>query len=455
MKKSVVPTARVAALKVLLQGSDREGFAQDLLDVALEEANLQPADRRLATQLVYGTLRRRGTIDALLRQAIHRDPQNVEAWIWEALRLGVFQLLYLDHVPAYAAIHETVELAQQLDMARAKGFINGILRKVSSWLSDEIVDAPAADAIPLRDGRYRRLREPRLPSPKAKPADYIAAGLSLPPWLVDRWLDRFGWDETVRLGFWYAEPPSIWLRVNTLQTDREAMLAALKHANVQAEPGRHPQSIRLMEPTPIRDLPGFAEGMFVVQDESAMHLASALNPLPGSRVLDLCAAPGGKTTHLAELMKNQGEIVACDLDEYRLSLALQSCERLGISIVSANVLGSEQDAPEGPYDGVLVDVPCSNTGVLGRRAEARWRLKPDDIRRLVPQQTRLLLAACERVRPGGHVVYSTCSIEPEENLGVIEAVRKAIPAMRFDGEEESIPGKPSDGGYWARLRKTS
>jgi 16S rRNA (cytosine967-C5)-methyltransferase len=453
MRKSVVPTARVAALKVLLQGSGREGFAQDLLDVALEEANLSPADRRLATQLVYGALRRRGTIDALLRQAIHRDPEKVEDWIWEALRLGVFQLLYLDQIPAYAAIHETVELAQQLDIPRAKGFINGILRKVASRITPERTDSPGPQAVPLRGGQYRLLAEPRLPHPKARAVDYIAAGFSLPAWLAKRWLDRFGWDEVVRLGFWFAEPAPIWLRINTLKTDREAMLAALRHAEVQAEPGRHPQSIKLLEPASIRELPGFADGMFVVQDESAMHLASALNPKPGSRVLDLCAAPGGKTTHLAELMKNEGEIIASDLDEFRLDLAVQTCERLGITIVSAQPLSAEQAPPDGPFDGVLVDVPCSNTGVLGRRAEARWRLKRDDIRRLVPQQTHLLAEACKRVKPGGTVVYSTCSIEPEENLAVVESVRKMFPEMRFDGEEEGIPGKPSDGGYWARLRR--
>ncbi|MBX9681549.1 MAG: 16S rRNA (cytosine(967)-C(5))-methyltransferase RsmB [Gemmataceae bacterium] len=453
MRKSVVPTARVAALKVLLQGSGREGFAQDLLDVALEDADLSSPDRRLATQLVYGTLRRRGAIDALLRQAIHRDPEKVEAWIWESLRLGVFQLLYLDQVPAYAAINETVELAQRLEMPRAKGFINGILRKVASWIAADRTDAPASNAVPLRDNQYRQLAEPRLPDPKRHPVDYLADAFSLPAWLAKRWLDRFGWDESVRLGFWFAEPAPIWLRVNTLKTDPDAMLGALSHAGVKAEPGRHPQSIRLLEPTPIRDLPGYADGMFVVQDESAMHLASALNPLPGTRVLDLCAAPGGKTTHLAELMKNEGEIIASDLDEFRLDLAMQSCERLGISIVSAHPMTPESTPPEGPFDGILVDVPCSNTGVLGRRAEARWRLKPSDIRRLVPQQTQLLTEACKRLKPGGLVVYSTCSIEPEENLAVVESVRKAFPEMRFDGEEASIPGKPSDGGYWARLRR--
>src|SRR5262249_3855069 len=164
-----------------------------------------------------------------------------------------------------------------------------------------------------------------------------------------------------------------------------------------AEAGDHPQSIRLAEPVPVRELPGYEQGWFAVQDESAMHVASALAPEPGSRVLDLCAAPGGKTTHLAELMGNQGQVVACDVDERRLGTLAELCRRLGVTIVETRRLHPEwnEEPPPGPFDAVLVDVPCSNTGVLGRRPEARWRLKPTDFRHLVPLQTQLLLLAGE------------------------------------------------------------
>jgi 16S rRNA (cytosine967-C5)-methyltransferase len=188
-----------------------------------------------------------------------------------------------------------------------------------------------------------------------------------------------------------------------------------------------------------------------VQDESAMQVASALALEPGSVILDLCAAPGGKTTHLAELMANRGRIVACDIDQRRLANVTELARRLGIDIIEPCLLGKDEPAPAGPFDAVLVDVPCSNTGVLGRRPEARWRLKPDDLRHLPRLQASLLRQACDRVRPGGAVVYSTCSIEPEENGELVRSVLS--PGLELEAEQERRPGLPADGGYWARLRK--
>ena len=186
-----------------------------------------------------------------------------------------------------------------------------------------------------------------------------------------------------------------------------------------------------------------------------MRVASALAPEPGSRVLDMCAAPGGKTTHLAELMRNQGQIIACDVDEHRLQTVAELSRRLGVTIVETRLLNARghEEPPTGPFDAILVDVPCSNTGVLGRRPEVRWRLKPEDFRRLVPLQTKLLIQAGERIRPGGAIVYSTCSIEPEENRQVVRNVLQALPDLEREAEEEQVPGKPADGGYWARLRR--
>jgi 16S rRNA (cytosine967-C5)-methyltransferase len=171
-------------------------------------------------------------------------------------------------------------------------------------------------------------------------------------------------------------------------------------------------------------------------------------------VLDLCAAPGGKTTHLAELMRDRGRIVACDIDPRRLNTVTTLCQRLGISIVeTVKVSKEDPQPPPGPYDAALVDVPCSNTGVLGRRPEVRWRLKPDEFEDLIRLQTRLLLTALDRVKPGGVVVYSTCSIEPDENEGVVKTVRRGLKNLIVEAEHHAVPGRPADGGYWARLRK--
>jgi 16S rRNA (cytosine967-C5)-methyltransferase len=443
-------TARTLALQVLLDCRTGDAFVQEVLDSHLSRTPLSPADRRLATHLAYGVLRRRGTLDALLHPLISREPHNVEPWLWDALRLGSYQLAFLSHVPAHAALHETVELAAQWGRPGAKGFLNGVLRSLSRLLTEERTNRPAADALPLENGVYRRLARAVLPDPAAQPVEYLSA-YSLPRWLARRWLDRYSWDECVRLGFWFAGPAPLWLRVNPLRTDRDSFLAALREAGVSAEPGDHSQAVRLEESAAIRELPGYADGWFTVQDQSAMRVASAVDPQPGWRVLDLCAAPGGKTTHLAELMRNEGRIIACDVDDDRLRTLTELCGRLGIDIVEDRRV--ENEPPAGPFDAVLVDVPCSNTGVLGRRPEVRWRLKPTDFAHLVRLQTKLLLWAGERVRPGGVVVYSTCSIEPEENGDVVRATLTGLRELELEAEEELAPGRPSDGGYWARLRR--
>ncbi len=445
--------ARSLALQVLLQVRARDLFAQNLLEDAWKEIPMEPLERRLCTQLAFGVLRRRSALDALLRLAVTRPQHRVEPWLWETLRLGVYQLAYLTHVPGYAAINETVELAANYGQARGKGFLNGVLRAVLGMLTDEMSDEPAANALPVGERRYRRLTKPAFPDPTDDPDGYLAQAFSLPPWLAPRWRTRFGWQECLRLGFWFAGPVPLALRINPLRTDRAELLQRFLDKGVDAEAGDHPQAIRILDSSPIRELPGYAQGHFVVQDEWGMHVGSALAPKPGSRVLDLCAGPGGKTTHLAEMMENRGQLIACDISADRLEPLVQTSQRLGQWLTSPMQIDPEGDPPAGPFDAILVDVPCSQSGLLGRHPEVRWRLKLPEVQRLVPLQTKLLLQACERLAPGGAAVYATCSLEPEENQHVVEAVRQAFPQLRLDGEEERLPGRPGDGGYWARLRR--
>jgi 16S rRNA (cytosine967-C5)-methyltransferase len=444
-------SARRLALHVLLECRKKQAFVQDLLDQSLRRTPLAPADRRLATQLIYGVLRRRGTLDALLRPRINRQAHQVEPWIWETLRLGAFQLLLLSHIPPHAALNETVELANSMNLPRAKGFINGVLRSLLPLLTQVETTASGPDALPLANGVYRQLGQPALPEPSAFPVEYLAQAFSLPHWLAARWHVRFGWEECLRLGFWFAGPAPLTLRVNTLRCERATFLG---NVGDSAEPGAYPPSVRWHAHLPMTEIPGFAAGHFVVQDEAAMHVAAALAPEPGQRVLDLCAAPGGKTTHLAELMGNQGHVLACDVDRCKLESLEDTCCRLGLTIIETKVLdGPCSAAPPGPFDCVLVDVPCSNTGVLGKRPEARWRLKPEDLPHLVGLQTGLLHQGCDRVRRGGKIVYSTCSIEPEENRQVVQAVLETRADFTLEAEEAAVPGRPADGGYWARLRR--
>ena len=446
-------TARAVAVDVLNVARSANAWAAELVEEHLARTPLAPLDRRFVTQLVFGVIRRKSTLDALLRPFVQRPFHTVEPAVVDVLRVGAFQLAFLTHVPKHAAVHETVELARHVGCPMAKGFVNGVLRRVAETVTDDFGEAPAADAIPFDDNRYRKLNRELLPDPESDTPAYLAAGFSWPRWLADRWLEQFGRDECFRLGFWFNAPPPLWIRTSKLRTDREGYRLQLSAKEIHAEPGDHPQSLRIVDGAAVRELPGYAEGEFTVQDHSAMAVATALNPQPGWRVLDLCSAPGGKTTHLAELMKNRGSIVACDIDPKRLETVKTLCHRLGISIVEFRLLDKEHtNPPPGPFDAALVDVPCSNTGVLGRRPEVRWRLRPFEFEDLILLQTRLLFTAMEQVRPGGVVVYSTCSIEPDENSGVVRAARQVFRGLRVEAESTAIPGRPADGGYWARLR---
>jgi 16S rRNA (cytosine967-C5)-methyltransferase len=423
----------------------REGFAPELIDDAT--GHLSPQDRRFVVQLVMGVVRRIATLDALVAPFLTRPFREIHPDTLDLLRSGVFQLVFLTQVPRHSAVDETVELAP----AVVKKFVNAILRKVSDAVTDESTGEMGPAAVPV-NANFRKLARPLLPDPARDLPAYLAAAFSWPRWLADRWLYQHGPDECVRLGFWFNAPPPLWIRVNTSKLTRDEYLAKLAAANIASEPGEHPQSVKLTDGARIPDLPGFATGEFAVQDHSSMLVASAVAPKPGWQVLDLCAAPGGKTTHLAELMHHSGRIVACDIIAKRLDSVTDLCKRMGVRVVEPRVLADGTDAPAGPFDAVLADVPCSNTGVLGRRPEVRWRIQPHEFAHLIRLQTMLLKTAISRVKPGGVVVYSTCSIDPDENGGVVRAVLDETPGWKLEAEHTSIPGRPSDGGYWARLR---
>lgn len=263
---------------------------QELLDQHLSHAALTPADRALTTQLVYGVLRRRGTLDFLLRPLVNRPPHQVEPWLWDALRLGAFQLLLLTQIPAYAALNETVELATQQRRPRAKGFLNGVLRALLALVTPDMEGAPAADALPLEHGRFRRLARPVLPAPREHPIEYVSTAFGLPRWLAGRWHERFGYPACLDLGFWFAGPAPLWLRVNPLKTDRPTFLAELAKVNIAVEPGPHPQAVRLAQHQPIREVPRYDDGWFSVQDIAAMGVASALCR-PRATMCSTCAPP--------------------------------------------------------------------------------------------------------------------------------------------------------------------
>jgi 16S rRNA (cytosine967-C5)-methyltransferase len=452
-----------------------------LLDAWLRRLRFSPAEARLAMEIVYGVVRRQATLEALIGPHVKRPRQQVEQGLWTLMQIGAYQLTFLASVPPHAALDETVETAKRMGTPRWAGFLNGVLRSVAGSLTEEYVDRPAADAVPLTLNRqgagqeqggpsplplskgergdvfrtYRRSRRAVFADPKREPVEYVARAFSFPRWLVERWRQRFGVESVFQLGFWFNTPARICLRVNRLKASHEAFVAALAEAGIESHEGAHPAAVWLDQPARIAELPGYAAGWFAVQDETAMHAADLLAPRPGERVLDLCAAPGTKTAQLCERMENRGTILATDVDAGRLVQVEENARRLGCGIIETRLIARDGgDIPAGPFDAILIDAPCSNTGVLGKRPEARWRLRPEDIAELATLQARLLRQARKRLAPGGRIVYSTCSIEPEENTNVVRTAFGADRSLRLIEEREFIPGKPTDGGYAALLKST-
>jgi 16S rRNA (cytosine967-C5)-methyltransferase len=454
--------AREAAFAVLSEYKNGGRFVAALLEPFFKSDALASADdRRLAVELSNGVVRREATLDAILRPHVQRPRHQIEGELWTLLQLGAYQLVFLDAVPAYAAVSETVALAKSIGRQRWTGFLNGVLRSVERTLTDQFQPKPDAASVPISEGRNRRLAHAVFADPSADRAGYFSEAFSFPRWLSNRWQERFDFEELCRLGFWFDRRAPLSLRVNLLKTSRSELIRLLTERGVAASSGSVPESIRLEGTARVDTLPGFAEGLFSVQDESAMQAVERLAPRAGETILDLCAAPGAKTTHIAERMRNAGTIIATDIRPDRLARVAENCSRLGISIVQPILvresdLGSQvqamtPDPKTGPFDAVLADVPCSNTGVLGKRPEARWRISRSEIAELAVRQSQLLESACRRVRPGGRIVYSTCSIEPEENAQIVREFLRREPAFSLVEEWHEIPGRPSDGGYQALL----
>ena len=461
---------RALAHEVLLEQAETGGFAQDLLEDRWRRYDVPPADRRLVSELVFGTVRRRATVDAVLNAHLNRPLNDLEPGLRTLLRLGAYQLALASGIPPHAAVHETVGVAELVGAPRWTGLTNGVLRGVARSIygdDDEArpADGPAVDAVPLPGGGWRHLGTRVFPDPTYDRWRYFAAAFAFPRWMARRWTARLApvaaglpgeADELWELGFHFDRPPVPVLRVNPLRTDRESLLAALRGSGVAATAGAAPQAILLDETAAVTSLPGFAEGHFSVQDETAQRAAILLDPRPGERVLDLCAAPGTKSTHLAELSGDAAFVFAADVSAARLERVTENAARLGLRSVEVQSIAADcSDLERGPFDAALVDVPCSNTGVLGKRPEARWRVKASDLPAFAESQAALLSAALLRVRPGGRCVYSTCSVEPEENPAVVAAVLADPRFADWRCVRSTLhrPGRPSDGGFQALLKR--
>jgi 16S rRNA (cytosine967-C5)-methyltransferase len=398
---TVNPTSsnpRQAACSVLLRIQKEGCYADQLMDRELTNGKLSGPDRGLFAELVFGVLRRQGTLDHILTGLLTQPILRLEPQVLIFLRLGLYQLMYLDRIPESAAVNESVNLAKQT-LPRASGLVNAVLR---NYLRNK-------DTVTF-------------PDPVAAPADSIAARHSHPAWLVKLWFSQIGEAETELLAEASSRQPPLTLRANTLRTTRDELLQTFASNGIATTPCRYsPHGIQVEGRHHIPGLPGFREGLFVVQDEASQMVAFLLDPQPGERVLDACAAPGGKATHLAQLMGNLGELLAMDNSASKLPLILETAQRLGIMNIRTRAADLLQSGafPAGAFDRVLLDAPCSGLGVIRRNPEAKWRLTPDDITRLAAVQKTMLKNAVRLLKPGGVLVYSTCSTTLQENEDVV------------------------------------
>jgi 16S rRNA (cytosine967-C5)-methyltransferase len=411
-------SARRAALAALRTWRTETRFADSIISTLLGEANLTGSDRGFALELFYGVLRNLTLMDFWIDCL---RPASVDVDLRDILRLGMYQLYCLE-TPEHAAVYETVELAPK----RGRGVVNGILRAAT------------------------RRREELNAQARAQP---LFVRTSHPQFLIDRWQQQFGAQAVDTLCARNNEPPRVYGRINRLKVGHDEFFRNYPNAE------------------PLSDDPDFVEfhtfptdaldrGDCYIQDPSTATASRLLDPKPGEKILDVCAAPGGKTGYIAELMENRGLIVACDREPERVRILAENVARLGLEIVQVlscdwgNDCLPEKISAIGPFDRILIDAPCSNTGVMRRRVDVRWRLQPSDFIRMQKRQLQILRAILPLLKPGGTLVYSTCSLEPEENEQVTRGLIADLPALKMEEERHSLPYRNGfDGAYAARLSR--
>jgi 16S rRNA (cytosine967-C5)-methyltransferase len=455
---------RQIAARVLSQRLTSGEFTENLLETALATARLSPADRGLCHELVCGVVRWQATLDRLIARKTTpgREPRPA---LVNLLRLGLYQIFWLDRIPPHAAVHETVEQAKRSGYVSQSGFINAILRaylrefdEVKKILADMKISQPAL-------------------------------GWSHPEWLVERWRKNFGDEKTRQLLEWNNTPPKTFARVNTLKFSGTGVSPVSFSATKPAMPTKHtgetpvplPRNagelltrwrdegveydfctrdwtgenlaFELKAHPPLNSLGSFRAGWFYIQDPSTLLAVRELGAQPGETILDLCAAPGGKTTFIAQQMNNEGKIVAHDSFADRLKLIRENCTRLGVTCAEVT---ATFNFPPATFDRILVDAPCSNTGVMRRRVDLRWLIQPPEIERLRATQLVLLNQAATVLKPGGVLVYSTCSLEPEENSELVKQFLAANTSFKLEAERQLLPFADGvDGAYVACLKHSA
>ncbi|AHB87579.1 16S rRNA (cytosine967-C5)-methyltransferase RsmB [Thermosynechococcus sp. NK55a] len=418
----------LSARRLALDALDRVAkgaYADVALHQVLQRYALDGSDRTLVTELVYGTIRQQRTLDTLIQGFCRQLPPLPVQLV---LRLGLYQLRYLDRIPTHAAVHSSVELVKQIGLGGFAKLVNGVLRHYSRCTSDPL-EAFIAH-LPL--------------------VSQLGCRYSFPDALIASWLERLHLQECTALCQWFNQPPRLDLRLNPLRVTADQLIADFETAGYGLQPiPPLPQGLVLSHcGQSMQELPGYAAGYWSVQDRAAQWVSHLLDPQPGEVVIDACAAPGGKTTHIAELMGDQGRVIACDRSPARLRKLQQNRDRLGLKSIEIHTLDS---ATAGDFaamgDRVLLDVPCSGTGTLHRHADVRWRPLKTRLAELLPLQAQLLATVSQWVKPHGLLVYATCSLESAENEAQIQQFLAHHPQWHIEPPPPNFPLKAAPAGW--------
>ena len=410
-------SGREAALQALSACRKRGAWSEDALSSAIAKNGLDSREAALASRICYGVVQNRMLCDYYLRHVVSTPLEKLEPLVLDILRMGVYQIALMDKIPASAAVNESVKLAKAHGLQRAAGLINAVLRRLAKGPLPEITAADDLEALSIQT--------------------------SHPLWLVRRIRERIGPEEAAAFFRENNRPAAMTAQVNTLKTDRSRLKAELTDSGVSCDEGYVDDCLILSHTGPLEQLPAFARGAFYVQDMAAVMAVSAAGMRPGMRVLDGCAAPGGKSFACAIAMENRGEILSCDIHENKLSRIQSGARRLGIGIIRTRCADARQNEPtyNEAFDAVLADVPCSGLGVIRKKPEIRYK-DPETIKELPVVQSDILENLSRYVRPGGVLLYATCTVLPEENEEVLTRFLETHGAFKPEGFR--LPGPAGD-----------